>query len=87
MDGGCKEAEEISRANGCRFTSPGLLGFGFQPKATDIQRGGVKVSALSNIGTCVINDIFQAFVPDEMHVCKGIWEWALKVITHTSLNY
>jgi hypothetical protein len=76
---GTRIVEEVVKALGCRYTTPGVLGFGFQPTLQNLPASGVKVSDLSSMTTCVINDIFQTMVPDEMHVFKGCWEWALHV--------
>ena len=80
-----KEAEVIRKAYGCRFTSPGIVDFGFQPQLRDIPKAGVKVSKFSEVQSTIINDVAQAMVPDEMHVFKGVWDWSLHVSKHNSL--
>ena len=82
------EALAVARRDGIRVSSPGVVGFGFQPQACDIPSMGVTVKQFSQpddicdppLPRLIFNDVQQAFVPDEMHVmASGVWLWTVRV--------
>lgn len=69
-----KAANDLAKPYAVRTCESGLVGFGFAPSIADVQADP----------TAVQLDVFQAFVPDEMHVLPGgLWHAVLKSVVES----